>query len=241
MEEIIMTGIIRFITAVLFVLLITPASHALTLTYYQGDGKGTVSNTDGREVLSYGTASASAQLMYSQGSTHRSYVGFFNIFGEGQDQIPEGSTITSATLTIVKVSSDGFSGSGTLYKVTSAWTENTITWGNKPGYSSASGDYRSFTYGYSANRIINLNVTSVVQGWADAPSTNYGWMFTAIQSMGSSSAFASDDYSNSAFRPKLSVTFTAPEPPEPEPAPVPEPATMVLLGLGVIGLARRKQ
>lgn len=223
----------RIFTIMFVLLLISTASHALSVSYYQNDGKGTVSATDAREVISYATASASAQIMYSQGSTHRSYVGFFNIFGEDQYQIPEGSTITSATLKIVKVSYDGFSGSGTLYKVTGAWTENSITWGNKPGYSSAAGDYRNFSYSYSANRIINLDVTNMVQEWANDTSSNHGWMFTAIQSAGSSSGFASDDYNNASYRPTLTVTYELPV------IPVPEPASMILLGIAIVGLIKR--
>ena len=223
------------LSVILFVsLLFLSNVYAVSVSYYQGDGKAAVSDTDGREVLSYGTASANSQLFYAQGSTHRIHIGFFNIFGSDQYQIPEGSIITSANLKIVKVSYDGFNGSGTLYKVTSAWTEASITWSNKPSYSTAAGDKFSFSYSYSPNRIINFNVTDIVQQWADDPSVNFGWMFTAVQSAGSSSSFASDDYNNASYRPTLTVTYEDPPPP-----PAPEPATLVLLGAGLAGIIKR--
>jgi len=227
---------VRLFTIILVSLLFVPSVYAVSVSYYQGDGKGTVSNTDGREVLSYGTASVDSQLFYAQGTNKRIYIGFFNIFGTEQDQIPEGSTITSANFKIAKISYDGFNGTGTLYKVTSAWTEDSITWLNKPAYSTATGDKFPFSYGYRPNQIINFNVTDIVQQWADDPSVNFGWMFTAIQSAGSSSAFASDDYNTSSYRPTLTVTYEAP--PEPEPL-VPEPATLILLGAGLAGIIKR--
>jgi len=237
---------IRHITLTVFFILIFLASniYAVSVSYYQGDGKGWISDTDGREVRSSGSTGVNSPSFYPQGDSRRIYIGFFNIFGTAQDQIPEGSTITSANFRIVKTSGGDYRGSGTLYKATSAWTEDSITWSNKPSYSTAQGDKFSFNYGYFTNRIINFTVTDIVQQWADDPSVNFGWMFTAIEEDGGSSEFASDDYYSTGRHPMLTVTYEAPDPdpdpdPEPEPATIPEPATLILFGAGLAGIIKR--
>ena len=216
---------------IVFLLFLASNSYAVTVSYYQGDGKGTVSDTDGREVTTSGIAGPNTSVFYAQGSTHCIYIGFFNIFGSDEYQIKEGSTITSATLKLVKITGGDSGVSGTLYKANSAWTESTLSWATKPSASTL----LSFHYGYNVNLPRLFDVTYLVQTWADDPSKNYGWMVTAAEYDGDMCQFASDDYSKALYRPTLTITYDAP----PEPEPVPEPATLILFGAGLAGIVRR--
>lgn len=218
-----------------------PDSFASSISYYQNDGKGSVSETWGAGVSSsnrnssYGTD----QIVYTQGvSSSRLYIAFPNIFGTGTNQIVPGSVITSAVLRMTKVSYDGNGGSGSLYQVTEFWREgapNPITWNTMASYSSAPSNRVNFTFSYGGTKTFNLDVTSMVQEWSDDPSSNYGWMLSSIQTYGVANGWATDDYSTASYRPRLTVTYD----PLPEPPVVPEPASCVLLAVSIIGLLNR--
>lgn len=63
----------------------------------------------------------------------------------------------------------------------------------------------SYTWGST------IELVSDVQGWLDAPSTNFGWVVIgAEQVIGSAKRFASRENLNASFQPGLSVTYTPP-------------------------------
>ena len=230
-----MKTVSNYFFTILLTLLFAADIHAVTVSYYEDDGKGTVSDTDGRELRnSIDTTDPYSQLFYVQESHgRRACIGFFNIFGTDQYQIPEGADITSANLRLVKLNYTGV-GTGTLYKATSAWEEFTVTWPG-PSYSTDPEDTATFSYEGGPYQTIYVDVTNVVQEWADNPSVNFGWMFTAQQTAGSTNTyFASDDSTNDNYRVALTVTYE-----EPEPEPIPEPATLILTGCALIGFIRR--
>ena len=81
----------------------TATATADVVSYQQGDGKGVVSDTDDATVnetssgTNYGTA---VTCNVDQSGHQHCLVKFPNIFGNGANQIPPGSTIQSATLTM---------------------------------------------------------------------------------------------------------------------------------------------
>ncbi len=121
-------------------------------------------------------------------------------------QIPIGSTISSAKFYIDKCWYDGWNTDGVrLYKNTSEWKESTVTYNTRPSVSST---YQRQDIYYSLGWK-NWTVTADAQYFADHPDENFGWWmyYAGSHTFG----IYSDDYSNTSYRPYLSVTYTPPE------------------------------
>lgn len=131
--------------------------------------------------------------------------------------IPSGSTITSATLTLVATAV----GSATSIKNYGAhrilvdWTESTVTW-NTPG-STAGTHFATSptdTIAVSAVGSYSWNVTSDVASFVAGSATNYGWR--VIWSSNTSGTnrqvdFGTKENTTASNRPVLSVTYTTPD------------------------------
>ncbi|RJP58669.1 MAG: DNRLRE domain-containing protein [Candidatus Auribacter fodinae] len=221
------------------VILFCNSVYPLTMSYYQNDGKGAASATDCVGVDSWNAPwPPDAGGVYSGGGFGRlCYLGFFNIFGDGQYQIKEDSTVLQATLYITDSYSGGFSGNGTLYRVTTEWHESTLNWSR---YLAGDGQYTTaggihFSYSYSAPQTVAINVTSYLQEWAAEPDSNFGWMFTTDRT----TEWYTDDTYMVSYRPKLVVQYELPVEPPDLPSPVPEPATIVLAAMAFATVLRR--
>jgi len=93
--------------------------------------------------------------------------------------IIQGTTIVSAKLNIYYYEQLYYNHSNnilTLYRVTSDWDENTVTWDNQPYYASQKTSIANVPS--TINLWIEFNVTNDVKGYATGLYTNYGWKIT---------------------------------------------------------------
>lgn len=129
---------------------------------------------------------------------------FDNVFGGGAGQVPIGSQITSATLTLNVINSGN---AGNLYESAVAWNES-ATWdsfGGSPGVQPADfGSYVASPGGALGNQVIP--VTASLAAWAANPAANLGWLILPAGSDGVE--FRSRENTSTTLRPKLTVTYT---------------------------------
>ena len=95
-----------------------------TIDTYLREGKPTTQYTAATQVYADGADSSGVRI--------QGLLSFANIFGDGPGQIPLGSTITSATLTLMM--SDGTSSPVSFYRMASDWTAlSSLTWNSLGG------------------------------------------------------------------------------------------------------------
>ena len=132
---------------------------------------------------------------------------FDGIFGAGPGQIPVGSTITSAALTLA-VFNGSSSSPGDINESLVDWDESSATWNDFGGDPGVQGDE---TGDFVAAAPINIgmaviDVTASVQAWADSPSNNCGWIFLPSSTDGTQ-VHSSEYAVLVSERPKLIVVF----------------------------------
>jgi hypothetical protein len=134
--------------------------------------------------------------------------------------IPPNATVVSSTLSLFYANTNNFgnamhsslssSNESLLQRVTSAWTENTVTWNNQPTATATDqvilAQSTSGTQDYP-----NLDVTAIVQQMVSNPNMNFGFLLrltneTAYAQM----FFASGDNPATGKRPSLTITYTVP-------------------------------
>jgi hypothetical protein len=130
--------------------------------------------------------------------------------------IPAGVIITSATLNLY---ADTTSGNGNtqgtadatnLLRITSPWTDSTVTWNTQPSTTTA-GEVL-LPQSTSANEnYLNLDVSSMVQVWVDSPSKNYGIMSQIISpNYYNHLIFCSGHNADSTLWPALNICYNYP-------------------------------
>jgi hypothetical protein len=165
------------------------------------------------------------------GSAVQSLLYFGNLFGALPDQIPLGSTITSAVLTVVVTNfSDSPVGNIAVYEMTTSWSESS-TWnslgaGVQPGSETVT--VADDTHAVTANGPTTFDVLASLQDWASG-GTNLGWVIVNDSTDGLQ--LITSEYLVTADRPSLEVEFT----------PIPEPGSFALAGLaGAAALCLRR-
>src|SRR5690554_874238 len=95
-------------------------------------------------------------------------------------------------------------------RVIEPWQENAITWANVPNVTNV--DIKTQTFGSSINVFHEIDVRSHVQEFVNYPHLNFGWRLRPQNetSNGNGSVYWTSDYSSSAKRPKLEISYVLP-------------------------------
>lgn len=184
---------------------------SMTVTYREGDGKGSVSET-------YSTFISNTQRDTNFDSWDRLVAGtsgnpmvlidFVNIFGNGSYQIPYGSTINSATLTIIPKYHEGAWKEVRVYRITSAWNESTVTYNTFNNAYDTTAFYTFYDTGGESQH--NIPVTSILQGASNNTYGNYGWLYKNYNPSYGVTVH-SDANTTFSYRPMLTVDYSTPQ------------------------------
>ncbi|MCW3466675.1 DNRLRE domain-containing protein [Chitinophaga nivalis] len=163
----------------------------------------------------------SAWTYYGIGGTtgfSRFYIDF-----TGMDQIPQGSTVLNAVLRLYGKNTSILAPQGNttpnacwIERVTSPWTQNTLTWNNQPTVTTVHQTVLpASTSQWNYNAFVN--VTTLVQDIVNqVPAQRYGFSVRLqLDSIFRSLVFASAENNNAALRPQLEVTISNCGGPEP--------------------------
>jgi hypothetical protein len=135
---------------------------------------------------------------------------FDGIFGAGVGQVPLGSTIQSATLTL-EVTNGSVAPNAAVNESTADWSEATTTWNNFGGDAGVQSDEYLASPQYAgpiATGSVGTTVTTSVQAWSSGTRSNFGWVFRPANNDGVQ--VNSAEFATVAQRPRLSITYVAP-------------------------------
>ena len=218
-------------------------SEAAVVTFQQGDG-GSYSSTDATYIrgdvnmstnvsgTNFGTA---LELRVDETDLGRTLIRFPDVFGSDVGQVPIGSNIVSATLSLVidannntNPSLDTFA----LHNVIVDWDENVVSWDSfgSTGGGASGTDYEPVAVDMETGVEVGINsfdVTASIQQWSNG-AANRGWVL--LSDGGDGALFQSDDVATLGNRPLLSINVAA----------IPEPSPCVLFLIAMVQLRWRR-
>lgn len=122
--------------------------------------------------------------------------------------IPTSARVVTAKLRMFMSTAPSASRTYQVHRVTQAWGETTLTWGNQP--SVAGTQTASVATGTTSNVTLEWDVLSDVSGFVAGTSTNQGWR-VADSAEGSGTAregrFNAREHATVAQRPSLAITY----------------------------------
>jgi hypothetical protein len=140
---------------------------------------------------------------------------FDDIIGKGPGQVPPGSTVTSAVLTLH--GNDAGGGKIYVHRVLADWDASNITWdtaklgGNTEGGIQADDQEATAPFGsFASNRTgaFEIDVLPAVKLWVAGTAKNEGLAFTSDSTNGWD--FDTSEAAEAERRPTLTITFTPP-------------------------------
>ena len=136
-------------------------------------------------------------LLDVDGATQATYIQF------NLSSIPTGASVSQATLKLY-VNAVATAGSLEVYLVNGAWSESTITYDLAPALGSVIDSAVPVTSA-DKNQYVLIPITSTVQGWINAPSSNNGIALVAVGKFDAS--FDSKENATTSHPPELDIVF----------------------------------
>lgn len=205
---------IAAISSIAFLLGVSTVSAQTTITLRPGASQGKDA------VLSSLTPGANngthPEFISLEGTNSGTPVTFRSLIEFDLTSVPKGATINRAKLSLYSFNSpgngkhrqDGGSNESTLSRVTSAWSEDSVTWNNQPGVSALN----QVTLAGSDSLIqdyIDIDVTSLVADMTTDSIGNHGFLLKLVtEERYRTMLFGSSDNADSTLHPKLVVEYT---------------------------------
>jgi len=190
-----------------------------TVTFQEGDANGYAGTVDGfleeGDSTNGNLTDSEIESETQSGSTEQGFIRFDNLFGNGANQIPEGATITSASLTVYIENQTNASATVGLHRILSSWNEANVSYDHFTGGLTADGvealadadaTLPNADSDNSTQTFSGAGLTATLQAWSDDPSSNNGWVI--LNDHDDKLHLASSEESTQSRRPLLSVTFT---------------------------------
>ena len=130
-------------------------------------------------------------------------------------EIPSNAIIDSARLSLfcnptsVNPGHSAMSGPNDAYlnKITTPWSENTVSWVTQPSITTVGQVYLPPSAN-STQDYLNVDVTGVVQGWVSNPTTNFGLMLQMVtETYYRDLIFCSSDHADPELHPRLDICY----------------------------------
>ena len=123
--------------------------------------------------------------------------------------LPSGVTVSKATLRLY-VDAVAANGSFDVYQLNNSWNESTLTYNNAPALgTSATGGHPVSVTSPSLNQFVVIDITPLVQDWANGSVPNNGVALALTSSKGAF-AFDSKESSLTSHQPELEIALNGP-------------------------------
>jgi len=180
-----------------------------TLTLQPGSEGKDASMSDDEFYLDINSGDSNYLFAGNNGFKNRTYIQF----DLNPNPLPAGAVITDARLKLYQDAMLILPGNfnGGLYKVTSNWEENEITWNNQP--TSSSDSVALPTLYDTTGNWVTCHIEDFVKGWLDSSISNYGLLLKAIDESSEDTGarfFSSDYVTDITKHPILEIEYYVP-------------------------------
>lgn len=129
-------------------------------------------------------------------------------------EVPVGSRILGATLSLQRVSGSGSDQPVSAHRIMKPWSEDSVTWNSREAgtsWDTAGGDFENMAVVTTpvgpVNQRYEWNIAPLAQGWVDGTYPNYGVVLTAAIAGVSGQQFYTSDHTNPSLHPRLTITY----------------------------------